>query len=55
MADYRDVVLREVDKAGELDTLNLAKKVGADHQAIVGAVKSIQSLGDVRKVVYLLR
>lgn len=47
MADYREVVLQAVDETGEVDTLFLAKKLGVNHQSLVGAVKSLQSLGDV--------
>ena len=47
MADYREVVLQAVDESGEVDTLSLAKKLGVDHQVLVGAVKSLQSLGNV--------
>ena len=47
MADYREEVLQAVEKTGEVDTLSLAKKLGVNHQVLVGAVKSLQSLGDV--------
>ncbi|XP_061181682.1 phenylalanine--tRNA ligase alpha subunit-like [Saccostrea echinata] len=50
MADLSQVVLTEVDKQGEIDTLHLANSIKEDHQKIVGAVKSLQSLGDVVKV-----
>ncbi|KAL8582118.1 hypothetical protein ACOMHN_004038 [Nucella lapillus] len=50
MADYREIVLQEVDKTGEVDTLRLAKTLGVDHQVLVGAVKSLQSLGDILHV-----
>lgn len=48
MADLSQVVLTEVDKQGEIDTLKLSQSIKEDHQKIVGAVKSLQSLGDVR-------
>jgi hypothetical protein len=48
MADLSQVVLTEVGKQGEIDTLQLAGSISEDHQKIVGAVKSLQSLGDVR-------
>lgn len=47
MADYREILLQEVEKAGEVNTQSLAKRLGVDHQILVGAVKSLQSLGDV--------
>lgn len=48
MADLSQVVLTKVDKQGEIDTLKLSQSIKEDHQKIVGAVKSLQSLGDVR-------
>lgn len=48
MADLSQVVLTEVEKQGEIDTLKLSHSIKEDHQKIVGAVKSLQSLGDVR-------
>ncbi|KAK7504034.1 hypothetical protein BaRGS_00004766 [Batillaria attramentaria] len=50
MADYSEVVLREVDRTGDVDTLSLAKQLGVDHQKLVGAVKSLQSLGGILQV-----
>ncbi|KAK7099872.1 phenylalanine--tRNA ligase alpha subunit A-like [Littorina saxatilis] len=47
MADYRETLLQEVDKTGEVDTLSFAKKLGVSHQVLVGAVKSLQSLGGI--------
>ncbi|XP_064612534.1 Na(+)/citrate cotransporter-like [Liolophura sinensis] len=46
MADLTDVVLEAVDKNGGVETLELASQLSVDHQKIVGAVKSLQSLGD---------
>lgn len=40
-------VLEIVEKHNGIDTLEIAKLLDQDHQKIVGAVKSIQSLGDV--------
>ena len=48
MADLADVILQYVDKHGQFDTLKLAAELKEDHQKIVGAVKSVQSLGEVR-------
>lgn len=48
MADLSQVVLTEVNKQGEIDSLVLANSFKEDHQKIVGAIKSLQSLGDVR-------
>lgn len=41
------VILETLEKRGSVETLELAKELGKDHQLIVGIVKSIQSLGDV--------
>uniref|UniRef100_A0AAY5KX35 Phenylalanine--tRNA ligase alpha subunit n=1 Tax=Esox lucius TaxID=8010 RepID=A0AAY5KX35_ESOLU len=43
-----ETLLRCVEKAdGGLDSQDVATSLGVDHQAIVGAVKSLQALGDV--------
>lgn len=50
MADSASVeaLLQHVEKAdGGVDSLDVASSIGVDHQVIVGAVKSLQSLGDV--------
>lgn len=50
MADAGSVeaLLQLVEKAdGGVDSLDVASRIGVDHQVIVGAVKSLQSLGDV--------
>ena len=45
-----ELLLSIVDSKGSVDTNTLAKEVGKDHQHLVGAVKSLQSLGDVVNV-----
>ncbi|XP_006822681.1 phenylalanine--tRNA ligase alpha subunit A-like [Saccoglossus kowalevskii] len=40
-------ILVNVDKNDTVDTEEFAKLVGVDHQQVVGAVKSLQSLGNV--------
>ena len=41
-------VLRRVAKVdGGIDSQNVASSLGVDHQVIVGAVKSLQALGEV--------
>ncbi|KAM8825494.1 phenylalanine--tRNA ligase alpha subunit [Synchiropus picturatus] len=50
MADtgVAESLLRQVEKAdGGVDSLQLATSLGVDHQVVVGAVKSLQALGDV--------
>lgn len=53
MADgpVADVLLRQLEAAdGGLDSADLAAKLGVDHQAVVGAVKSLQALGEVSRL-----
>ena len=40
-------LLEKIDAQGSVDTLQLSKEYNKDHQALVGAVKSLQTLGDV--------
>ncbi|XP_022256063.1 phenylalanine--tRNA ligase alpha subunit-like [Limulus polyphemus] len=47
MADTTTHVLEHLAECGPIDSLTLAVKLGTDHQRIVGAVKSLQSLGNV--------
>lgn len=43
-----EALLQRVEKAdGDVDSLELAASLGVDHQLVVGAVKSLQSLGEV--------
>ena len=41
------VILKRIDAAGSVDTFELSKELEQDHQIFVGAVKRLQSLGDV--------
>ncbi|EDW75035.1 uncharacterized protein Dwil_GK19958 [Drosophila willistoni] len=45
--DLTERILQHVDTAGQVDTLELAKIFGIEHQKIVGALKSIQAHGDL--------
>lgn len=50
MADgpVAEVLLRQLEAAdGGLDSAELAAELGVDHQAVVGAVKSLQALGEI--------
>lgn len=47
MEDVVERVLHHVDKNGPVDSLDLARLFSVDHQKIVGAIKSIQSFGEV--------
>lgn len=43
-----DTLLKLLEKVdGGVDSVEVASSIGVDHQLIVGAVKSLQSLGDV--------
>ncbi|XP_005100499.1 phenylalanine--tRNA ligase alpha subunit [Aplysia californica] len=47
MADLAETLLREVESRESLDSLEFSNRQGVNHQAVVGAVKSLQSLGNV--------
>uniref|UniRef100_A0A8C5JTM7 Phenylalanine--tRNA ligase alpha subunit-like n=1 Tax=Jaculus jaculus TaxID=51337 RepID=A0A8C5JTM7_JACJA len=50
MADgpVAELLLRRLEAAdGGLDSAELATQLGVEHQAVVGAVKSLQALGEV--------
>ena len=40
-------LLEKIDANGTVDTLELSKECNKDHQSLVGAVKSLQTLGNV--------
>lgn len=43
-----ETLLRRIEKAdGGVDSLEVSTSLGVDHQVVVGAVKSLQALGDV--------
>lgn len=42
-----EVILQHVDQKGHINSLQLAKELKEDHQKIVGAIKSLQSFGEV--------
>lgn len=46
-----ELLLRRLEAAdGGLDSAELAKQLGVEHQAVVGAIKSLQALGEVSRV-----
>ncbi|KAA0186130.1 Phenylalanine--tRNA ligase alpha subunit A [Fasciolopsis buskii] len=45
--NIQENILLELEKRGELNSLDLAKEWNVDHQLVVGGLKSLQSLGDV--------
>ncbi|CAG0897616.1 unnamed protein product [Darwinula stevensoni] len=46
-ADLSEHLLHYLDEHESFNSLNLAEELGEDHQRIVGAIKSLQSLGNV--------
>lgn len=43
-----ETLLQRIEKADDgVDSLQLATSLGVDHQTVVGAVKSLQAVGDV--------
>lgn len=43
-----ETLLQRIEKVDDgVDSLDVASSLGVDHQAIVGAVKSLQCLGEV--------
>lgn len=43
-----ETLLRRIEKVDDgVDSVEVATSLGLDHQVIVGAVKSLQALGDV--------
>lgn len=40
-------LLKILDSRGSFDSYQLAQEIGKDHQQVVGAIKSVQSLGEV--------
>ena len=53
MAEVAEQLLLELDQAGTVDSTQVAKKLGVNHQNIVGAIKSLQSLGNVSELNYI--
>ena len=42
-----EIILQNVDQRGHINSLELANELKVDHQKIVGAIKSLQSFGEV--------
>ena len=45
--DFGEKILKLLATRGSFDSYELAQELGKDHQQVVGAIKSLQSLGDV--------
>lgn len=41
------LILEKVNENGSVDSLRLSEEINKDHQLLVGAVKSLQTLGNV--------
>ncbi|KAI8787235.1 phenylalanine--tRNA ligase alpha subunit [Biomphalaria glabrata] len=50
MAELVDKILLEIERLNEADSLELSRLLAVNHQTVVGAIKSLQSLGDIIKV-----
>ncbi len=48
MAELGEIVLQVLEERGSVDSYELSRELKKDHQAVVGAVKSLQTHGDVR-------
>lgn len=45
--ELADLILQILEQKGQLDSYDFAKETGREHQTIVGAIKSLQSVGNV--------
>lgn len=48
MAELGEVILRSLEERGSVDSYDLSRELGKDHQTVVGAIKSLHTHGDVR-------
>lgn len=46
--DFGEKLLKILADRGSFDSYELSKDLGKDHQVLVGAIKSIQSVGEVK-------
>lgn len=42
-----DLILHAVEQRGRVDSYEFSKEFGREHQTVVGAIKSLQSVGKV--------
>ena len=47
-------LLQFIENEGEVNSLEYAKSNAIDHQKIIGAIKSLESLGDVSIIFYCI-
>lgn len=46
--ELTELILRNLSEKESVDSYQLSVEIGKDHQLLVGAIKSLQSVGDVR-------
>lgn len=46
--ELTELILRTLSEKESVDSYRLSVEIGKDHQLLVGAIKSLQSVGDVR-------
>ena len=42
-----DLILQTLEQKGRIDSYDFSKETDRDHQTVVGAIKSLQSVGNV--------
>jgi len=47
-----ELVLQELKKKESLDSYYFSRETGRDHQLVVGAIKSLESLGEVHGAIF---
>lgn len=45
--ELNDLILQTLEQKGKLDSYDFSKLTSREHQTIVGAIKSLQSVGNV--------
>ena len=50
--DLGDTILQILDEKGKLDSYEFSKETDRDHQSVVGAIKSLQSQGNVSIILH---
>ena len=50
MGELQEEILQILERVGEITSDDVANWLEKDHQQIVGVIKSLQSLGNVRKI-----
>lgn len=45
--DVGGLILQVLEEKGQLDSYDYSKETGREHQTVIGAIKSLQSVGNV--------